>query len=65
MNARASATTSSADDSLAQNDDVTLGQMMGMPCDQARRKMVGGFSDRQDAMVFKLSDASARGRRSH
>ena len=50
-----------ADDLAAQNDDVTLGQMMGMPAIKRGGRMIGGFSDRQDAMVFKLSNASARG----
>ena len=49
-----------ADDLAAQNDDVTLGQMMGMPAIKRGGKMIGGFSDREDAMVFKLSNASAR-----
>jgi hypothetical protein len=49
-----------ADDLAAQNDDVTLGQMMGMPAIKRGGKMVGGFSDREDAIVFKLSDTSAR-----
>ncbi len=31
------------DDLLAQNPDVTLGQMMGMPCIKRGGKMVGGF----------------------
>ena len=49
-----------ADDLAAQNDEVTLGQMMGMPAIKRGGKMIGGFSDREDAMVFKLSDASTR-----
>jgi hypothetical protein len=49
-----------ADDLAAQNDDVTLGQMMGMPAIKRGGKMIGGFSEREDAFVFKLSDASAR-----
>jgi hypothetical protein len=51
-----------ADDLAAQNDDVTLGQMMGMPAIKRAGKMVGGFSEREDAMVFKLSDEAARER---
>jgi hypothetical protein len=49
-----------ADDLAAQNDDVTLGQMMGMPAIKRGGKMIGGFSEREQAMVFKLGDASAR-----
>jgi hypothetical protein len=49
-----------ADDLAAQNDDVTLGQMMGMPAIKRGGKMIGGFSKQEAAMVFKLSDASAR-----
>ena len=47
-----------ADDLLAQNDDVSLGQMMGMPCIKKSSKMISGFS--RGAMVFKLTDASVR-----
>jgi len=47
-----------ADDLLAQNDDVSLGQMMGMPCIKKASKMIGGFS--RGAMVFKLTDTGAR-----
>ena len=51
-----------ADDLAAQNDDVTLGQMMGMPAIKRAGKMVGGFSEREDAMVFKLPDDTTRER---
>jgi len=49
-----------ADDLAAQNDDVTLGQMMGMPAIKRSGKMVGGFSNDEGAMVFKLPDEAAR-----
>jgi hypothetical protein len=49
-----------ADDLAAQNADVELGQMMGMPAVKRSGKMVGGFSNSEGAMVFKLSDATAR-----
>jgi hypothetical protein len=47
-----------ADDLLAQNEDVSLGQMMGMPCIKNGSKMISGFS--RGAMVFKLTDATVR-----
>jgi hypothetical protein len=47
-----------ADDLLAQNEDVSLGQMMGMPCIKNGSKMIGGFS--RGAMVFKLTDVTVR-----
>jgi hypothetical protein len=49
-----------ADDLAAQNDDVTLGQMMGMPAIKRAGKMVGGFARSEGAMVFKLTDEAAR-----
>lgn len=49
-----------ADDLAAQQDDVTLGQMMGMSAIMRGGKMVGGFSRDEGAMVFKLPDAGAR-----
>jgi hypothetical protein len=49
-----------ADDLAAQNDDVTLGQMMGMPAIKRGGKMIGGFARSEGAMVFKLSDEPAR-----
>ena len=49
-----------ADDLAAQNDDVELGQMMGMPAIKRGGKMVGGFSNAEGAMVFKLSAEAAR-----
>ncbi len=49
-----------ADDLAAQNDDVALGQMMGMPAIKRSGKMIGGYWNGERAMVFKLSDADAR-----
>jgi hypothetical protein len=49
-----------ADDLAAQNDDVTLGQMMGMPAIKRGGKMIGGFARGEGAMVFKLPDQAAR-----
>jgi hypothetical protein len=51
-----------ADDLAAQNADVELGQMMGMPAIKCSGKMIGGFSNDKDAMVFKLTDQAARER---
>jgi hypothetical protein len=51
-----------ADDLAAQNADVQLGQMMGMPAIKAAGKMIGGFSASADAVVFKLPDAEVRER---
>src|SRR6266540_4360282 len=48
------------DDLASQNDDVELGQMMGMPAIKRGGKMVGGFSNDEGAMVFKLIDKTAR-----
>jgi hypothetical protein len=47
-----------ADDLLAQNDDISLSQMMGMPCIKKGSKMIGGFS--KGAMVFKLPNVDVR-----
>ena|SRR2546423_5777962 len=49
-----------ADDLAARNDDVELGQMMGMPAIKRSGKMIGGFSNAEGAMVFKLPDEAAR-----
>jgi hypothetical protein len=49
-----------ADDLAAQNADIELGQMMGMPAIKRSAKMVGGFSNDESAMVFKLPDEAAR-----
>jgi hypothetical protein len=49
-----------ADDLAARNDDVRLGQMMGMPAIKRGGKMVGGFWPGEDAMVFKLPNAAQR-----
>ena len=51
-----------ADDLAAQNADVELGQMMGMPAIKRSGKMIGGFSNDKDAMVFKLADQATRER---
>jgi len=49
-----------ADDLAARNDDVELGQMMGMPAIKRGGKMIGGYSNDEAAMVFKLPDEAAR-----
>jgi hypothetical protein len=49
-----------ADDLAARNDDVTLGQMMGMPAIKRGGKMIGGFARGEAAMVFKLPEEAAR-----
>jgi hypothetical protein len=49
-----------ADDLAARNDDVTLGQMMGMPAIKRGGKMIGGFAQGEGAMVFKLPEEAAR-----
>jgi hypothetical protein len=49
-----------ADDLAAQNADVELGQMMGMPAIKRSGKMIGGFSNSESAMVFKLTGEAAR-----
>jgi hypothetical protein len=49
-----------ADDLAAQNDDVALGQMMGMPAIKRGGKMIGGFARSEGAMVFKLPEEAAR-----
>ena len=51
-----------ADDLAAQNAEVELGQMMGMPALKAGGKMISGFSRSEGAMVFKLPDEEIRGR---
>ena len=51
-----------ADDLAARNDDVELGQMMGMPAIKRAGKMIAGFSRDEGAMVFKLPDEAARER---
>ena len=47
-----------SDDLAAKDQNVELGQMMGMPCVKAGGKMVIGY-ERSGAMVFKLTDDSA------
>src|ERR687887_417185 len=49
-----------ADDLAAKNDDVALGQMMGMPAIKRGGKMIGGFARDEGAMVFKLPEEVAR-----
>jgi hypothetical protein len=44
-----------ADELLAENPDVQLGQMMGMPCIKCGGKLIAGIWDEE--MVFKLPDA--------
>jgi hypothetical protein len=51
-----------ADDLVARNSDVEIGQMMGMPCIKRGGKLVAGFARDEDAMVFKLPDEEARER---
>lgn len=48
------------DDLVARNEDVELGQMMGMPCVKRSGKMVAGFTRAEGAMAFKLPDAAVR-----
>jgi hypothetical protein len=47
-----------ADELVAENPDVQLGQMMGMPCIKASGKMIAGIWDEE--MVFKLPDEGVR-----
>ena len=47
-----------ADELVAENPEVQLGQMMGMPCIKAGGKMVIGIWNEE--MVFKLPDESVR-----
>jgi hypothetical protein len=47
-----------ADDLAAQNDDVELGKMFGMPTIKRGGKAAAGFW--RDSMVFKLTDSAAR-----
>jgi len=49
-----------ADDLAAQNAEVGLGQMMGMPALKAGGKMIGGFSRSEGVMVFKLPNEEIR-----
>jgi hypothetical protein len=49
-----------ADDLVAQNDDVSLGKMFGMPCIKRGGKAIAGFW--QESVVFKLPHAAARER---
>ncbi len=47
-----------ADDLAAQNDDVELGKMFGMPTIKKAGKAAAGFW--RDSMVFKLTDPATR-----
>jgi quercetin dioxygenase-like cupin family protein len=47
------------DDLVARNPEVALTQMMGMPAVKADGKLVCGWVQSADAMVFKLSEATA------
>jgi hypothetical protein len=47
-----------ADELVAENPDVQLGQMMGMPCIKAAGKLIAGIWDEE--MVFKLPDEGVR-----
>jgi hypothetical protein len=47
-----------ADELVAENPEVQLGQMMGMPCIKAGGKMIIGIWNEE--MVFKLPDESLR-----
>jgi hypothetical protein len=47
-----------ADELVAENPDVQLGQMMGMPCIKVGGKMVIGIWNEE--MVFKLPDEAVR-----
>ena len=49
-----------ADDLTARNPEVTLGQMMGMPCIKADGKLIAGFW--RGDMVFKLPHAETHAR---
>ena len=45
------------DDLVAQNPEVVLTQMMGMPAVKADGKLVCGYLRSRQAMVFKLPDS--------
>jgi hypothetical protein len=47
-----------ADELVAENPDVQLGQMMGMPCIKLGGKMIIGIWNEE--MVFKLPDEAVR-----
>ncbi len=46
------------DELVAENPEVQLGQMMGMPCIKAGGKMIAGIWEEE--MVFKLPDEAVR-----
>lgn len=47
-----------ADELVAENPEIQLGQMMGMPCIKLGGKMIMGIWEEE--MVFKLPDESVR-----
>jgi hypothetical protein len=47
------------DDLLARNPDLERTKMMGMSSLKRNGKLVAGFVDSEDAMVFKLQDPAA------
>ncbi len=47
------------DDLLARHPEIALTQMMGMPAVKADGKLVCGWVRSEEAMVFKLPDATA------
>ena len=47
-----------ADELVAENPEVQLGQMMGMPCIKVSGKMIMGIWEEE--MVFKLPDEAVR-----
>jgi hypothetical protein len=49
------------DDLVAQNPEVVLTQMMGMPAVKADGKLVCGWVHSEEAMVFKLPDPAVHG----
>jgi hypothetical protein len=48
------------DDLLAHNADLERTKMMGMPSLKRNGKLVAGFVEGEDAMVFKLADPDAQ-----
>ena len=47
------------DDLVARNPGAQLSQMMGMPCVKADGKLIAGWVQSEEAMVFKLPDDAA------
>jgi hypothetical protein len=50
------------DDLVARNADVQATKMMGMPSLKANGKLFAGYVEDEQAMVFKLPDATERER---